>query len=77
MPRRKDRIPPKLGSIFKRDLKGTTYALTVVEKNGRLQYRLKGESFNTPTAAARSLTKHAVNGWVFWKMDKNEKAHHS
>jgi hypothetical protein len=64
-------MPPKAGSTFKRDYQGKSYTLSVVEQGGRFLYRLKGETFNSPSAAAQSLTKHAVNGWVFWKMDKN------
>jgi hypothetical protein len=71
MPKTKTRTPPKLGSAFKKDYQGITYSLMVVEQKGRVLYRLQGETFNSPTAAAKSLTKHAVNGWLFWKMDKS------
>jgi hypothetical protein len=69
MPRSKPRTLPKAGSTFKREFQGKSYTLAVVEQNGRLQYRLKGESFDSPSGAAKRLTKHAVNGWVFWRMD--------
>ena len=71
MPERKPRKLPKPGSTFKRDYHGETYSLSVVEQKGRVLYRLQGETFNSPTAAAKSLTKYAVNGWAFWKMDKS------
>jgi hypothetical protein len=70
MPKRKPRAQPKPGSTFKREYQGKTYSLSVVENNGRVLYRMKGESFSSPSAAAKSLTDHAVNGWVFWAMDK-------
>lgn len=72
MPKRKERKPPKAGSIFKREYQGKPYSLSVVEQGGRLLYRLKGDSFSSPSAAAKSLTKHAVNGWVFWRIDEKE-----
>jgi hypothetical protein len=74
MPRAKHRTPPKPGSTFKREYQGKSYTLSVVEQSGRLQYRLKGEVFTSPSAAAQSLTKYSVNGWLFWHMDKAEKA---
>jgi hypothetical protein len=70
MPERKPRKLPKPGSTFKKEFKGKAYNLSVVEQGGRLIYRLQGESFDSPSAAAKSLTNHEVNGWVFWRMDK-------
>lgn len=70
MPKRKPRTLPKPGSTFKREYQDKTYNLLVVEHNGRVLYRMNGVSFNSPSAAAKSLTNHAVNGWVFWAMDK-------
>jgi hypothetical protein len=28
---------------------------------------LNGERFDTPSAAAMSITKNPVNGWTFWE----------
>ena len=66
----KARSLPKPGASFKKVYKGTTYALSVAEHKGRLIYRLRGESFISPSAAAKSLTHHEINGWVFWSMDR-------
>jgi hypothetical protein len=71
MPKTKARTLPKPGSTFKRDYQGQTYSLSVVGQKGHVLYRLQGETFNSPSAAAKSLTKHAVNGWLFWRMDKS------
>ena len=71
MPKRKTRTLPKPGSRFNRDYLGKTYSLSVVEQNGRILYRLNGENYSSPSAAAKSLLKHEVNGWWFWAMDKN------
>jgi len=38
----------------------------IVYHNGRIQLRRKW--YDTPTAAARSITKRAVNGWLFWRV---------
>jgi hypothetical protein len=69
MPNRKSRIPPKPGSTFKKTYKGNLYTLSVVEQNGRSVYRLKGKTFDSPSAAAKSLVHHETNGWVFWAMN--------
>jgi hypothetical protein len=66
----KARSLPKPGATFKKEYKGTTYVLSVMEQKGRLIYRLRGESFNSPSAAAKSLTNYEINGWVFWSMDE-------
>ena len=70
MPKTKTRTLPKPGSTFKKKFNGKAYNLSVVEQDGRLVYRLQGANFDSPSAAAKSLTNHEVNGWVFWKMDK-------
>jgi len=38
----------------------------VVEKDGRLVYRVMGEDYKSISAAGSSVTGHPCNGWVFW-----------
>jgi len=51
------------GTEFRAHYKGQTY-LGRVER-GALS--LNGESFDTPSSAAMSITKNPVNGWTFWE----------
>ena len=38
----------------------------VVEKDGKLVYRIMGEDYKSISAAGSSVTGHPCNGWVFW-----------
>lgn len=52
-----------VGTEFRANYKGRTYL-------GRVENRalvLNGERFDTPSAAAVSITKNPVNGWTFWE----------
>jgi hypothetical protein len=69
MPITKKRTELKIGTKFTKKYKEKTYQLKVVHHHGRLAYQLKKEVFSSPSAAAKSLTKTEVNGWVFWNMD--------
>lgn len=69
MPKRKKRELPKVGSTFERKFRRKTYQLKTVGAPGGVAYELAGKTFKTPTAAAKSIVKHEINGWVFWKMD--------
>jgi hypothetical protein len=69
MPRRKHRVPPKKGSTYEKHFKGKRFVMVVVEENGRVLYEVEKSRFPTPTAAAKSITHHEVNGWDFWRMD--------
>jgi hypothetical protein len=51
------------GTEFRATYKGQTY-LARVENAALL---LDGERFDTPSAAAMSITKNPVNGWTFWE----------
>jgi len=66
MPRKKERKPPQIGKIYTRVFKGKSYSVKIVRTESGLAYTLGGETFPTPTAAAKSITKCDVNGWVFW-----------
>lgn len=39
----------------------------VIRKNGTIL--LKGKSFKSPSAAAKSILRRAVNGWYLWKYE--------
>ena len=51
------------GTEFRANYKGQTY-LARVEGAALV---LNGERFDTPSAAAMSITKNPVNGWTFWE----------
>ena len=55
------RFPP--GSEFRAAYKGQTYLARV--DNGALA--LQGKRYETPSAAAMSITGNPVNGWTFWE----------
>ena len=50
------------GTIFRGKYKGYQYVAKV--DNGALV--LNGREFLSPSAAAVSITRHPVDGWVFW-----------
>jgi len=41
----------------------------IVRKDGTIFY--KGESFNSPSMAAKAITKRAMNGWVSWRYERS------
>ncbi|MBU1056020.1 MAG: DUF2924 domain-containing protein [Proteobacteria bacterium] len=51
------------GTEFRATYKGLSY--NGVVKDGGLV--LNGERFSSPSSAAVSITKNAVNGWIFWE----------
>ncbi len=51
------------GTEFRATYKGKTYLARV--ENGALV--LNGERFDSPSAAAMSITGKPVNGWTFWE----------
>jgi hypothetical protein len=52
-----------MGTEFRASYKGETYLGRV--DNGALV--LNGKRFDTPSAAAMSITRNPVNGWTFWE----------
>ncbi len=48
--------------------KGKEYK-ALVKRNGRI--RFNGSIYDSPTAAAKAITKRAVNGWRFWRIRHN------
>ena len=55
------RFPP--GTEFRAHYKGETHLARV--ENGALV--LNGKRYDTPSAAAMSITSGPVNGWTFWE----------
>ena len=55
------RVPA--GTELRATYKGQTYLGRV--NSGALE--LNGKKFDSPSAAAMSITHHPVNGWIFWK----------
>ncbi len=51
------------GTEFRANYKGQTYLGRA--ESGALV--VNGERFDTPSAAAMSITKNPVNGWTFWE----------
>jgi hypothetical protein len=63
---------PLQGSTFEKEYSGRHYTLKVVESPNGIVYVLNGRTFETPTAAAKSLTNSEINGWKFWNMNIEE-----
>lgn len=70
MPKRKRHEIPSVGKKFSRVFKGKTYSMTVVKEGKGTGYKVGDTVYPTPTAAAKSVTSGAVNGWVFWRIEK-------
>lgn len=69
MPKKKSHDVPKVGKTFSRVFKGKKYSMSVVKKGEGIGYEVGGKVFRSPSAAAKSVTSHAVNGWVFWHIE--------
>jgi len=70
MPKHKEVNLPQPGSRFAKTYKGKTYTMEVVKEAGRVQYKVGSKIYSSPSAAAKSITKTEVNGWVFWRLHK-------
>lgn len=55
------RVPA--GTELRATYKGQTYLARV----DAAALELNGRKFDSPSAAAMSITRHPVNGWTFWK----------
>jgi Protein of unknown function (DUF2924) len=71
MPRAKVHRVPKVGAKFERTFKEERYRLKIVSTPGGIGYEVNGQVFRSPSAAAKSITSRAVNGWAFWDMDRD------
>ena len=58
---------------LKRTYKGKTYRADV-KTSGQIKLKHTGKLFDNPSAAARAILKHPVNGWAWWfyRNDKGE-----
>lgn len=61
---------PAVGSEFTRKYKGKIHKMTVVKRSEGIAYKVENGTYNTPSAAAKSVTKSAINGWFFWGIEK-------
>ena len=68
MRKRKLITPLKNGAVYQKIFKGKAHVLTIVKVGSETAYKVGGKIYNTPTAAAKSITIHNVNGWKFWKI---------
>lgn len=65
-----ERKTPKAGVIFERTFAGKKYKLKVINTPKGLAYELDDQVYETPTSAAKNITKFEVNGWRFWYMKR-------
>ena len=63
-----ERRIPRAGAVFEHTYSGKHFKLKVVAFNDGVAYELNGKIYETPTAAAKTITKYDVNGWLFWHM---------
>lgn len=70
MPIRKTHQSPKVGDTFTKTFKSAQHKMTVVEVGKGVGYRIGKTVYKSPSAAAKSITQTAVNGWAFWHMEK-------
>lgn len=61
---------PEVGMEFTRKYKGERYKMTVVKGERGAAFKVGKTIYKTPSQAAKSVTKNAVNGWVFWHIEK-------
>jgi hypothetical protein len=68
MPKPKKRKTPAAGAIYTRMYKGTRHTLKIVKRGTEVGYSVHGIVYETPSAAANSISKSKANGWTFWKI---------
>jgi len=67
---------PQVGSVFEKLFRGRTVRATVISIDpsiGHVRLEVNGTQYKSPSAAAKALAGHEINGWVFWGMDKEKK----
>lgn len=69
-----EHVMPKVGTVYEKKYKGKLFKLTVVRASGKTAFDYSGQAFDTPTAAAKTITKHEINGWKFWGIDQTSKS---
>jgi len=64
---------PAPGTALTGRFKGQTYSATIVEAEdvpaGRM-VEYDGECYPSLSAAAKAITGHSINGWLFWRADQ-------
>ena len=61
------------GTVLVGRHKGTEHRCEVVETPEGVRYQVAGETFKSPSSAAKHVTGGAVNGWVFWSIAGTER----
>lgn len=76
MAKKKQRTPPPVGSRYRHVYRGEAYDMEVVETPSGVGYKVLGEVYRSPTAAAKSIVgkDQQTNGWNFWNMDSKRNA---
>jgi Protein of unknown function (DUF2924) len=57
---------PPAGATLVGRYHGKEHRATIVEQDGRLQVRLRKDTYRSLSAAAQAITGSAINGWRFW-----------
>lgn len=70
MPVRKAHGLPKVGDTFNRTFKHVQYTMTIVRARKGIGYKVGNNIYSSPSAAAKSVTQTAVNGWTFWHIEE-------
>lgn len=70
MAKHKERKAPRPGAQFSKIHKGKTYFMEIVSQGGGTGYKVGQNVYNSPSGAAKSITKTDINGWEFWGLDK-------
>ena len=68
------KLPPA-GSTFSAKFKGQTYSATIVEAKelptGKaVEYN--GSRYPSLSGAAKAITGHSINGWLFWRAEDQQ-----
>jgi len=69
MPKPKKRKPAAVGTTYTKAYKGARYTMKIVKRGTEVGYSVKGIVYETPSAAANSISKNKANGWTFWKIE--------
>ena len=70
MPIRKVHALPKVGDTFNKVYKHVQYTMTIVKTEKGIGYKVENNIYSSPSAAATSVSQNAVNGWIFWHIEK-------
>jgi hypothetical protein len=66
MPKPKKRKKPVAGVTYIKKYKGKLYTMKTVQRGVSVRYSVDGVVYDTPSAAANSMSKNKANGWTFW-----------